>query len=227
MKKVVSVVLVALMVLGLSVTAFAADGKVTVVADKTEAKAGETVVLTVKGEGFADKAQALGVKVELGDKLELADKGVWTINPSNGDELDDNSISAWLSLTAQDVNADLYTVSVKVKADATPGASDVKLTFKVGDASYDLVATVTVPEEVVAPCEHAWDDGKVTKEATTTEEGEMTYTCSICQATKTEVLPKKANPSTGDNAVAVVFLSTLALVAACGVVVASKKRVND
>lgn len=227
MKKVVSVVLVALMVLGLSVTAFAADGKVTVVADKTEAKAGETVVLTVKGEGFADKAQALGVEVELGDKLELADKGVWTINPSNGDELDDNSRSAWLSLTAQDVNADLYTVSVKVKADATPGVSDVKLTFKVGDASYDLVATVTVPEEVVAPCEHTWDDGKVTKEATTTEEGEMTYTCSICQATKTEVLPKKANPSTGDNAVAVVFLSTLALVAACGVVVASKKRVND
>ncbi len=50
MKKLVSVVLVALMVLGLSVTAFAADGKVTVAADKTEAKAGETVVLNVKGE---------------------------------------------------------------------------------------------------------------------------------------------------------------------------------
>ena len=59
MKKVVSVVLVALMVLGLSVTAFAADGKVTVVADKTEAKAGETVVLTIKGEGFDKVAERI------------------------------------------------------------------------------------------------------------------------------------------------------------------------
>ena len=76
MKKVVSVVLVALMVLGLSVTAFAADGKVTVVADKTEAKAGETVVLTIKGEGF-DKVGALAISVALDDKLELADKGIY------------------------------------------------------------------------------------------------------------------------------------------------------
>ena len=43
----------------------------------------------------------------------------------------------------------------------------------------------------------------------------------------TQVIPKKTSPVTGDNAVAVVFLSTLALVAACGIVVASKKRVND
>ena len=39
--------------------------------------------------------------------------------------------------------------------------------------------------------EHTWDDGKVTKEATETEEGVKTYSCKKCDATKTETVPKK------------------------------------
>ena len=39
--------------------------------------------------------------------------------------------------------------------------------------------------------DHAWDDGIVTKEPTTEETGEKTFTCSICKAERTEVLPKK------------------------------------
>ncbi len=34
--------------------------------------------------------------------------------------------------------------------------------------------------------EHSWNEGEVTKEATETEAGEMTFTCTVCQATKTE-----------------------------------------
>ena len=37
--------------------------------------------------------------------------------------------------------------------------------------------------------EHSWDNGKVTKEATCTEDGEKTYTCTVCNTTKTEVIP--------------------------------------
>ena len=37
--------------------------------------------------------------------------------------------------------------------------------------------------------EHTWDDGEVTKEATATEEGILTYTCTACGDTKTEVIP--------------------------------------
>ncbi|RGH26285.1 hypothetical protein DWV72_02960 [Firmicutes bacterium AF12-30] len=37
--------------------------------------------------------------------------------------------------------------------------------------------------------EHSWDNGKVTKEATCTEDGEKTYTCTACNTTKTEVIP--------------------------------------
>ncbi|MBD8973288.1 MAG: leucine-rich repeat domain-containing protein, partial [Clostridiales bacterium] len=39
--------------------------------------------------------------------------------------------------------------------------------------------------------DHAWDDGKITKEATVTEEGVKTYSCKKCDATKTETIPKK------------------------------------
>ena len=39
-------------------------------------------------------------------------------------------------------------------------------------------------------CEHKWDDGKVTVEATCTEEGERTFTCEKCKKTETEVIVK-------------------------------------
>ncbi len=40
-------------------------------------------------------------------------------------------------------------------------------------------------------CEHEYDDGEITKEATCSEEGEKTYTCSLCGETKAEELDKK------------------------------------
>lgn len=40
----------------------------------------------------------------------------------------------------------------------------------------------------IAKTEHKWDAGKITKEPTTTKEGERTYTCTVCSETKTEVI---------------------------------------
>ena len=37
---------------------------------------------------------------------------------------------------------------------------------------------------------HTWDAGTVTKEATEAEEGEKTYTCTVCGETRTEAIPK-------------------------------------
>lgn len=41
-----------------------------------------------------------------------------------------------------------------------------------------------------APCEHKWDEGKVTKEASCAEEGKCKFTCKLCGKTKTEAIPK-------------------------------------
>lgn len=38
----------------------------------------------------------------------------------------------------------------------------------------------------IAPKDHKWDDGVIYKEPTTTEEGIKLYTCTVCNATKTE-----------------------------------------
>lgn len=40
-------------------------------------------------------------------------------------------------------------------------------------------------------CEHEYDNGVITKEPTCTEEGEKTFTCSLCKETKTESMAKK------------------------------------
>ena len=47
---------------------------------------------------------------------------------------------------------------------------------------------------------HTWNDGKVTKEPTFTEKGEKTYTCTVCQATKTEELPVKQHVCSFEDA---------------------------
>ena len=48
---------------------------------------------------------------------------------------------------------------------------------------------------------HDWDDGVVTKEATETETGIMTYTCSVCEATKEETIPVKEHEHTYETVV--------------------------
>ena len=39
-------------------------------------------------------------------------------------------------------------------------------------------------------CEHTWNDGEIKTEATCTADGKMLFTCTKCEETKTEVIPK-------------------------------------
>ena len=64
-------------------------------------------------------------------------------------------------------------------------AGTATITVKTGSKSATCIVTVKKKS-----CNHVWDDGKVTKEATETEEGVMTYTCTLCKETKTEAIPK-------------------------------------
>ena len=48
---------------------------------------------------------------------------------------------------------------------------------------------VLVAQEEIPATNHKWDNGKVTKEPTATEDGAKTYTCANCGETKTEVIP--------------------------------------
>ena len=49
----------------------------------------------------------------------------------------------------------------------------------------------------VTPCEtHSWDEGNITTPPTTTSAGIMTYTCTVCNKTKTELIPALNNEHT-------------------------------
>lgn len=57
-------------------------------------------------------------------------------------------------------------------------------------------------QEIIPKLNHNWDAGKITKEPTCAEEGEKTYTCQDCLATKTEPVEKKPHTEVIDEAVA-------------------------
>lgn len=59
-----------------------------------------------------------------------------------------------------------------------------------------LERLLEIPE--IAALDHDWDEGKVTKEATATAEGERTFTCKRCGKTKTEPIPKNGSSGGGE-----------------------------
>ena len=65
-----------------------------------------------------------------------------------------------------------------------------------------ICGTVIKKQELIPATGHTWDNGKVTKEATCTEEGEKTYTCTTCQKTRTESIAKTGHTEVKDAAVA-------------------------
>lgn len=58
--------------------------------------------------------------------------------------------------------------------------------------AYNADGTILLLEGTVlkAKGNHTWNEGRVTKEATLTEEGIKTYTCTVCGETKTEAVPR-------------------------------------
>ncbi len=90
------------------------------------------------------------------------------------------------------------TVSVTVVCSIYDGEIDIpehKHTFDeskwVSDAtSHWRAATCEHTTEVKDKAEHTYDDGEITAPATCTEEGEKTYTCTVCGYKKTEAIAK-------------------------------------
>ena len=59
-------------------------------------------------------------------------------------------------------------------------------TYSSDETYHWYAATCEHESEVKDKEEHKWDDGEVTMEPTENRDGEKTYTCSVCKATKTE-----------------------------------------
>ena len=81
---------------------------------------------------------------------------------------------------------------VVAAASATPGVDYSKhivsddTQYKIRHVGYMLMLTTADEPNH----QHTWDEGKITKQPTTSEEGVKTYTCTACGATKTEPIDK-------------------------------------
>ncbi len=62
------------------------------------------------------------------------------------------------------------------------------------ECGYVLVAGTVIPKHN----NHTWDDGVVTTEPTKTEDGERTFTCSVCEGNRYEVIPEIGAPEIAD-----------------------------
>ena len=126
------------------------------------------------------KSKVTGLKVAF-------DKTSYSLRTGESTEV---KLTAKLTVFGSDtIVTDLPAISVNDPSIAT--YSNGKITG-VAEGSTTLTASLygltaaDMPTINVYRCEHHWDQGEIIKEPTCKEEGEKTFTCSICGNTKTE-----------------------------------------
>lgn len=190
MKKVFAFVLALMLCVSmLSVTAMAADSAYLYVTS-AEANAGSQVTLAV-GLGGNTGVGAMDISFAYDNSiLELVSiqgipfgGGVWTIG----------SHAIWDAGSNSEYNGNILTLTFNVKETAQPGdKATVSVSCVAGkwnETGYEAISIGGSAGTVTIVCDHVWGNGVVTKEHTCTENGEMTYTCTKCGETRTEVIP--------------------------------------
>ena len=126
------------------------------------------------------KSKVTGLKVAF-------DKTSYSLRTGESTEV---KLTAKLTVFGSDtIVTDLPAISVNDPSIAT--YSNGKITG-VAEGSTTLTASLygltaaDMPTINVYKCEHHWDQGEITTKPTCTDEGEKTFTCSICGNTKTE-----------------------------------------
>ncbi len=79
-----------------------------------------------------------------------------------------------------------------------------------GEMTYSCPCGDSYTEEVPATDTHRWNDGEVTTTATCTTEGVKTFTCTVCNITKTETIDKNTDNHTGGTEIRSVKAATCA-----------------
>lgn len=100
-----------------------------------------------------------------------------------------------------------YTCAVTSKVIKTATCTQEEITTRIATYIFNNIEYTTSKDFVTKSAlgHHSWDGGTITKEPTKTEEGIKTYTCTSCQQTKWETIPKlngdTDNPggNTGDS----------------------------
>lgn len=226
MKKKIFALLIALSLLfTVQLPAFAASGSLSVSSSKTNPAEGDEVTLTVSMSG-TDKATSMALTFHYDTNAIEIKSGEWLKTGSALANFDKANNAAAIAFTsATDLNGNLFKLVVTVKSSAAKGNTNVtvKPVVKNGSASISCAeanATLKVTcknhsygawqnvnanqhKHTCSECgqvetvNHTWNNGTITKQATCKDTGIKTFTCTACNATKTETLAKTNNHTYG------------------------------
>ncbi|MBQ1280695.1 MAG: L,D-transpeptidase family protein, partial [Oscillospiraceae bacterium] len=117
--------------------------------------------------------------------------GSYTVNEGDAAFTLDAAPAKSTNLTYTSSNPSVVTVSASgVVTIVGPGTATITVTAAAIEGY--TAATKTISITVKGKCssgQHAWDEGRVTKESTCSAAGVKTFTCSSCGATQTQELP--------------------------------------
>ena len=213
MKKIISLFVTMILMLSVCITANAAGSST--INGNTSVTVGSNIEFTVNVSGCSD-ATSIAVAVSYSDDFELV-SGEWLKSGSlkTFDALTNKGALGGLS--SPDVNGNLFKLVLKAKT-ASENAQNVSVNVIAKNGSAEIM-NVTPSKSVKIDCathtygayskvndsqhkhtctvcghtetaNHTWNGGSVTKTATCKEAGIKTYTCTACNATKTETIAK-------------------------------------
>lgn len=220
MKKLVYLVISIVLMMSICLTANAA-GSATL-SGGSSVTVGSNIEFTVNVSGCGE-ATSIAVAVSYGSGLELV-SGTWLKSGSISKFDTSTNKGALGGLSSSDVNGNLFKVVLKAKT-ASASAQNVSINVIAKNGS-DEVMNVTPSKSVQINCathsyslyakkddnnhirtcsacgnvettSHTWNSGEVTKQASCKEAGEKKFTCTVCNATKTESITKTNNHSFG------------------------------
>lgn len=225
MKKIFTIALTLVLVLGLCIFPASAAGTGSLSMTCVEGKQGDTVTVAVNisnNPGLITMKFAVSYPSDL-ELLSVQNSGLlggWT---TPAPTISSPYTIRWadsLATTNNTATGTIITLTFKIKDSATPGSKTVSLTFNesrdaeggkntfgnasatikvnckthsfsgytsTGDAQHSRTCSAC---GYVETTNHNWNSGSVTKPASCKEAGEKKFTCSTCNATKTETIAK-------------------------------------
>lgn len=201
MKKKITCLACLLLVFALATSVFAASSvEVTLEAGSTNASSGDEITIDVSA--VVDSCGSGGIEVSFDTKVFELVSGKWVLEGTFMDDFSTSSKDGVFALDSDSpIQGNVFTMVLKVKDGAALGKSSVSVTFIADKTSVKKSVSITVScrHSYTNGCDttcdlcgatreasHSWDSGKVTKDATCTKAGEITYTCTVCSKTKTE-----------------------------------------
>ena len=186
MKRIISFLMVAVMVVACMAPTVFAAGSV-VITEAVTAKTGDTVDVAVSITGNTGYT-AYGLQVEY-DTAALELTGVTAGEKSNG-LLDKNLENGKVAFAASEVmtgDGELFTLTFKVKATALKQYA-VKVVWDAMSSDLAAAPTIVNGSVTVVCSNHIWNDGELTTNPGCETPGEKTFTCTVpgCGETKTE-----------------------------------------